>query len=184
MKRIAFALAISGVLLLATWVQAPASTTRETPMPSAAELADIEQAVQAAAPVTKQIDEEAARLRQRLVTETPAPSPSRDPFRFRSAAPPAPVAAERSHALPPAPPTPAPVAVAPQVIMPTLVGITEDVVGGVTTRTAVLSMGDELAMLKIGQSFARFLIQSISTTSVELIDTTSPARSISILTIR
>ena len=185
MKRIAFALVISGVLLLATWVQAPASTNRDLPMLSTADFAEIEQAVQAAAPVTRQIDEEAARLRMRLSVDTPAPTPSRDPFRFKTPTPVAVASRERGpEAVVPAAAPAAIVPSAPVVIGPTLVGITEDVVGGITTRTAVLSMGDDLAMVKIGQSFARFVVQSISATSVALVDTTSPTRSISTITIR
>lgn len=185
MKRIAFALALSGVLLLATWVQAPASTTPDVAAPSAADITAIEQAVQATLPVARQIDEEAARLRQRLTTETTAPTPSRDPFRFKAAPPaPSPVRQKTPDAAVPAVAAPSLPPAPPPVLLPALIGITEDATAGVMTRTAVLSMGDDMAMVKIGGTFARFVIQSISATSVEIVDVSSPARTISLLTIR
>ncbi len=186
MNRVAYALGLSGVLLLATWVQAPASPTSEVMPPSAAAVAALDQAVSASSQVARDIDQEAERLRQRLSQEIPAPAPSRDPFRFRVAEPPAPAKTSAKVPSPEKLPAPSPNAAppAPVVLMPTLIGITEETANGVVTRSAVLSMGDDMAIVKAGQTFARFIVQTIGPSSVEIVDATNPARSISVLTLR
>jgi hypothetical protein len=184
MPRVTTAVLLSGVLLAAAWVQAPAAPGRESPAPSAIEIAAVEQTAQSVGPAVREIDEEAERLRQHLAARLPFNRPVRDPFRFKGVRPIAPETSRRSSRVqniepvdlkPPAPP---PIAV------PTLIGVTEDVVNGVLTRTAVLSMDDDMAMVKIGQSFSRFIVKSIGPTSVELIDITTPSKIVSTVTIR
>ena len=180
MRRLAFALSLSGLLLLATWVQAPAGPAREITAPSAAEVELAEQAAQAIAPVARQIDQDAERLRQHLAARVPFNEPARDPFRFKKAT------APRAPGAPAAPGAPVVLNVPPPppVAVPLLIGVTEDVSAGVVTRTAVLSMGDDMAIVKVGQPFARFVVQSIGATSVDLIDVTSPNRAVTTIAIR
>ena len=179
MRRVALAVSISGVLLLAAWVQAPASTSREITGPTASEIDAAEQAAQSVAPVTRQVDEEADRLRQRLAARVPFTPPARDPFRFKSKTGSEPFSTDsREKGSDPVISAPLPVAV------PTLVGLTEDTVDGVVVRTAVLSMGDDLAIVKAGQAFSRFVVRSIGPASVELVDVTSPNKTVTTITIR
>lgn len=72
----------------------------------------------------------------------------------------------------------------PAIAMPLLIGVAEDTVAGVVVRTAMLSMGDEMGIVKIGQPFSRFVVQAIGATSVELVDVTSPNRVVTTITIR
>ena len=65
-----------------------------------------------------------------------------------------------------------------------LIGVTEDVNAGVVTRSAILTMGDDMAIVKTGQAFSRFIVRSIGALSVELVDFTSPNRPVSTITIR
>jgi len=182
MRRLLLAISVSGVLLLATWVQAPAAPARDVVAPSAADVASAEQTAQSVTPVARQIDEEAERLRLRLATQTPFTAPVRDPFRFRATRGTDPFSAGSAEK------EPVPVVlrtpVSPAVVVPTLVGVTEDAVAGVVTRTAILSMGDDMAIVKIGQVFSRFVVQSIGATAVELVDVTSPNRAVTTITIR
>lgn len=181
MKRAAFALALSGVLLLATWVQAPAAPARDVAAPSAADVSSADQTAQSVAPVARQIDEEAARLRQRLAAAVPFTAPARDPFRFnKKGSEPFSTKSVEKGSDPVVLKTP----VAPPIVVPVLVGITEDAAGGVVTRTAILSMGDDMAIVKTGQAFSRFIVQSIGALSVELVDVTSPNRTVSTIRIR
>ena len=179
MKRAAFALALSGVLLLATWVQAPAAPAREIAAPSASDVAGADQTAQSVTPVARQIDEEAARLRQHLAAEVPFTSPARDPFRFKGPEPVAMKSVEKGSD-PVVLKTPA----SPPIAMPLLIGVTEDASAGAVTRTAILSMGDDMAIVKTGQVFSRFIVRSIGALSVELVDVTSPARTVITITIR
>jgi len=187
MRRLALAFSTSGVLLLATWVQAPAAPVRDASVPSATDVASAEQSAQAVAPVARQIDAEADRLGQRLSVRVAAPTPARDPFRFAVSERRVPTGSEpfstgsvekgsdpvALNALVPA-----------VVVVPVLIGVTEDVVGGVVVRTAALTMGDDMAVVKIGQMFSRFLVESISATSAVLVDVTSPSRAVSLVSIR
>jgi hypothetical protein len=185
MKRAAFALALSGVLLLATWVQAPAAPARDIAEPSAVDIADADQAAQAVAPVARQIDDEAARLRQHLAERLPFTPPARDPFRFRAdtkrtGSEPFSSKSVEKGSDPVGLKTPA----SPPIAVPVLIGVTEDMAAGVVTRTAILSMGDDMAMVKTGQAFSRFIVRSIGALSVELVDVTSPNRAVSTISIR
>lgn len=181
MKRMASALTFSGVLLLANWVQAPAAPVRDLVALGAADVADAEQAAQSLTPVARQIDQDADRLRQRLVAQVPFAEPARDPFRFKGkGSEPFSTESREKGSDPVVLKSPA----SPQIVMPVLVGVIEDVVDGVANRTAVLSMGDDMAIVKIGQSFVRFVVRAIGAASVELADVTSPNRTVVTITIR
>lgn len=184
-KRVAFALALSAMLLLATWVQAPAAPARDITNPTAEETQSAEQAAQAVVPAARQVDEEADRLRMRLAAQVPFSAPARDPFRFTA---PPPVPTRTSVPVAVIERTPEPVVlntpVSPAISMPTVLALTEDTVAGVVVRSAMLSMGDDTAIVKIGQTFARFQVQQISATSVELVDVTSPTRLVTTISIR
>lgn len=189
MRRFAFVLSLGCVVLLATWVQAPAAPAREDVAPSWGDVAAAEQTAQSTVPVARQIDEEAERLRQHLAAQVPFILPARNPFRFNVTASekPMPKGSEPFSTVPVEkgsdplvlnPPAP------PAIAVPLLVGVTEDTADGVVSRTVVLSMGDDMAIVKIGQPFARFIVQSISATSVELVDVTSPTRLVTTINIR
>jgi len=179
MRRLAFALSLTGVLLVATWAQAPAAPTRDAAAPSAADVASAEQAAQSVGPIARQIDQEAERLRQRLAAQVPFAAPARDPFRFKGSEPFSTDSGEKGSD-PLVLKTPA----SPPIAVPVLIGLTEDAVDGVVTRTAMLLMGEEMAIVKPGQAFSRFVVQSIGATSVELVDVTSPTRTVTTVTIR
>lgn len=185
MRRVAIALSLSGVLLLATWVQAPAEPAREEIPLSRGALAEADQVAQATVPAARQVDEEAERLRQHLAAQTPFSEPVRNPFRFNTSEKPAPQpvpsALMRSASIDAVELN---VPAAPAIVMPLLIGVAEDTVAGVVVRTAMLSLGDEMGIVKIGQPFSRFVVQAISATSVELIDVTSPNRNVTTITIR
>jgi len=186
MRRWLLVVGAGGVLLLANWVQAPAAPARSFAAPSAADVASAEQAAQSVDPVARQIDQDAERLRQRLAERAPFAEPVRNPFRFNGTksvpkgSEPFSTRSVEKGSDPVVLKTPAP----PLVEMPTLIGLTEDTAAGVVTRTAVLTMGDDMAIVKVGQTFSRFIVQGIGLTSVELVDVTSPARIVVVLVIR
>lgn len=186
MRRLLLVVVAGGVLLLANWVQAPAAPARSVAAPSAADVASAEQTAQSVDPVARQIDQEAERLRQRLAERAPFAEPVRNPFRFNGTksvpkgSEPFSTKSVEKGSDPLVLKAPAP----PPIEMPTLIGLTEDTAAGVETRSAVLTMGDEMAVVKVGQTFSRFIVQSIGLTSVELVDVTSPSRLAVVLVIR
>ena len=72
----------------------------------------------------------------------------------------------------------------PAIVVPTLIALTADDVAGVGVFTAVLSMNDEMAIVKVGQAFDRFQVKSITAELIELIDITSPTKTVTTLTIK
>lgn len=187
MRRFAIALVLSFGLLLATWVQAPAAPARDEVAPSSSEVVDADQSAQSTVPAARQVDEETQRLREHLAARAPFSEPVRNPFNFSAGKKPAPkgsepfstVSAEKgSDPLVLQPPA------SPDIAVPVLIGVTEDTVDGVVVRTAVLSMNDEMAIVKIGQPFARFSVKSIGPASVDLVDVTSPNRTVTTISIR
>jgi len=182
MRRVALAVSISGILLLAAWVQAPASPVRDATGPTASEVDAADQTARSVAPVARQVDQEADRLRQHLAARVPFTPPARDPFRFKSKTGSEPFSTGSREKG--SDPVVLKIPVSPPIAVPTLIGLTEDSVGGVVTRAAVLSMGDDMAIVKPGQTFSRFVVRSIGPASVELVDVTSPTQTVTTITIR
>jgi hypothetical protein len=73
---------------------------------------------------------------------------------------------------------------APALMLPTLVAITSDARDGGLFRTAVLSMDDEMKIVKPGQLFDRFIVEAIGPESVRIVDITSPTRATFVVAIR
>ena len=186
LRRSAPALWLALVLVLAARLQSPAESAWSVAPLSADDSERAEQTTQAITPVARQVDQDAERLRQRLAEQSRFVAPARNPFRFSGpAAPPPANGAGRvatdfvAATIVPRAPEP------PPILVPTLVALTEDVgPDGAVVRTAVLSMGDDMAIVKTGQTFSRFQVQSISATTVELVDVTSPAKTVTIVSIR
>jgi hypothetical protein len=184
MQRIAAILAIGGALILISWVTSPAALPAAAePRVSPAELDRAEQTAQAVAPLTTEINDQAARLRARLAQPPPPPAPERNPFRFGGTSP------SRTGTYPAkkgtvpgargyVPPAPASLA------LPVLVAITSDARDGGLMRTAALSMGDDMKIVTPGQVFDRFMVESIGSDSVRIVDITSPTRAVFIVAIR
>lgn len=186
LRRLAPALMLALVLLLAAQLQSPAGPAWELAPLSAGAVEMAEQTSQAVAPVARQVEEEAERLRQHLAERARFVAPARDPFRFSG---PAKRPAPQTDRPEPSAFVPAMIVArapdSPPILLPTLIALTEDAgPDGVVVRTAVLAMGDDMAMVKTGQTFSRFQVQSIGATSVELVDVTSPTKAVTIVSIR
>jgi hypothetical protein len=54
--------------------------------------------------------------------------------------------------------------------LPHLIAIATNVQEGNTVRTAVLALGDELQIVKTGETFLKFLVRSIGADALELTD--------------
>ena len=186
--RIVGILAIGGGLILISWVTSPAArTTPPEPGVSPAEIGRADQTAQAVAPLTTQIDDQAARLRAHLARPPAPPKPERNPFRFGGLRP-------TSNPVGPTPDTRASVGrpdlegrrldVSPSITLPLLVAITSDARDGGLMRTAVLSINDDMKIMTPGQVFDRFLVESIGPDSVRIVDITSPTRATFIVAIR
>ncbi len=190
MARIAGILAVGAGLILISWVTAPAARTTPDPVSiSPADLVLEDQAAQVIAPLAAQADDQAARLRARLSPPPQKPQPARNPFRFKGTEPfsteKAPKGTEpfvaksvEKGSVPLAPPA------APAIELPSLVAITADARDGGLFRTAVLSMNDEMKIVRPGQVFDRFIVEAIGQDSVRLVDITSPARATFVIAIR
>jgi len=184
MRRIAAILAIGGGLILISWVTSPAArTTPADARVSPAELDRADQTAQAVAPLTGQIDDQAARLRAHLSQPPPKPDPNRNPFRFGGTSPSRKGTDPAKKGTDPARTGYVPLAPVP-LALPVLVAITSDARDGGLMRTAVLSMGDEMKIVTPGQVFNRFMVESIGPDSVRIVDITSPTRAVFIVAIR
>jgi hypothetical protein len=73
---------------------------------------------------------------------------------------------------------------APAIALPSLVAITSDARDGGIMRTAVLSMNDEMRIVKPGQLFDRFLVEAIGPDAVRIVDITSATRATFTVAIR
>lgn len=151
MHRIAPILLVAGVVLLATWVGAPAAPS-PSPPPARAEAA-----VDQTAPLVADVAAQTERMRTRLEGPQSFPPPERNPFTFGArreatpARPRGPVA--EPDAPPPAPPAPE---------LPKLLAVvTNNAEGGVSLQ-AVFSVGDDVKVLKAGDAIGVFLVRSIT----------------------
>ena len=165
MKRFVAIVLFAGAVLLSTHILAPAAAPPSAPIVLATDLAAIAQA----APIVESVNAQVDRLRERLANPPAYPAPTRDPFRFGGRREPArPTSAE------PAPPDPvvaAPAISAPA--LPHLVAIASNTVEGGLVRTAVLAVGDDLQVLKAGDTIAKLVIRSVGADAVELADPVS-----------
>lgn len=152
---------VSGATLVATWL-ASAPAVRQ---PVARVNAPVRQPAHSAE-AASDIVREADRLREKLSAAVAYREPGRNPFRFGQAA--------HSHtAALPAPAEAAPPAVptAPQAptLRITLSGIAEDTAGSQVVRTAVISSGEDLLLVKEGETVAgQYRVSAIASDSVEL----------------
>ncbi|MGE0392188.1 MAG: hypothetical protein AB7I25_00630 [Vicinamibacterales bacterium] len=114
----------------------------------------------------QELSSEAERLARRLSGEDAFAAPERDPFRFKAA--PAPRAS-----VPAAPPAAAEVAPAPPPVQPppfALSGIAEDRQGDAIVRTAVVTGGGDLWLVKAGEKVeGKFEVTAVDADAVELI---------------
>lgn len=151
MQRLAVALLLGGVLLLASWVVAGdpprrASTAEGLPAP--------DQVAQLIADVNEQVE----LLRERLAIERQFARPNRDPFRFDGSMVQAPVAPPVVEAV--IAPAPLP--------LPQLVAILTDTVETVVTRRAVFSVNGAVVIVKAGERVDRFDVTRIDEAGVDL----------------
>ena len=148
---------MSGVALLVSWAVAPAAPV--APPDTAAAIAAIEQSV----PVVDEVNAQVDRLRERLAAPQKFPPPQRNPFDFgRRPEPPRPVKpVVETPAVPVEPPPPP---------LPRLLAITSNTVDGAVTHSAVFSNGDDVSIVKAGDTISRFVVRSVTTDGAELVD--------------
>ena len=160
MKRLSAIVIVAGAVLVSTHILAPAASP---PAPAAVTAADVA-AIAQTTPVVEQVDAQVDRLRERLATPPVYPPPVRDPFRFGQRTEPArpkPAAAPSVVVERPAAPAPA---------LPHLVAIATNVIGGTSVRTAVLAAGDDVHVVKTGDTYGTFVVLAIGADGVELTD--------------
>jgi hypothetical protein len=156
MHRLAPALLFTGAALLATaWLAEPAIPTtlaRSTVAPD--ELAALR-------PAMNDLDGQVDLMRARLASPPAYPAPSRDPFRF-------------GRRVAPAAPTPRDVAPAPAPIassvpsLPRLIAIMVDHRDGAVVRRAVLSNGEGVTVVAVGDAVGAFIVQQIADDGIDL----------------
>ncbi len=164
MPRLANLLVLSGVILLATWVWAPAAPSPEPRQPrEAAQPRD--QSALILDDMAAQID----RLRERVDAPPNFPPPQRNPFRFGTKAEP----------ISPAMTTPAPEVVLPPPppprVLPKLLAIVANDVDGTTVRTAVLSVNNSVVIVKVGDTVEKdkYVVRSIASDVAVLVESSS-----------
>jgi hypothetical protein len=120
--------------------------------------------------VSFDVHAQAERLRKRLAT-APTPQPLRNPFTFEVRRPVQPRPTARSAAVP-APATElVPAEVEPEL---TLIGVAEDGKDAAVVRTAmIVGVGDQLFLVRVGQSVGRYQVIAIGADAVELKDSAS-----------
>ena len=161
MRRFAAIVVFAGAVILSTHMLAPAAPPAAKPVASTAALA----AVQQATPMIDQVKAEVDRLRERLAAPPAYPAPTRDPFRFGKRAEPSPPKPAESIHVPPIEP-----AAPPAPMLPQLVAIAATTIDREVIHTAVLMVGDDIQMLKVGDTISRLVIRGIGTDVVDLED--------------
>jgi hypothetical protein len=161
MKRLGAIVLFAGAVLISTHMLAPAEPPASAERVRAAARAALTQQA-AAADQVDQVNAEVERLRKRLEAQPVYPAPARDPFRFGArAAEQKPAAVS---AVAPAAPEP------PRLVLPQLIAITTSVDAGVSSRNAVLAFGDNVQVVKPGETFGAFVVRSVGADEVELIE--------------
>ena len=159
MQRLAVALLLGGVLLVASWVVA--GDPPRQPRASESSIARPDQVAQLVEDVNAQVE----LLRQRLDLERRFSPPNRNPFVFD-----APVT------LPAMVPTPAEVVLAPAPPpLPQLVAILTDKIEGGVARRAVFTVHGTVQIVKVGETVDRFEVARIDADGVDLKGRDTPA---------
>ena len=165
MKRLAAIIVFAAAVLLSTHILAPAEPPRSQPIASSADLAAIDQTT----PVVDEVNAQVNRLRERLASPPAYPAPTRDPFRFGKRAEPA----QPKAPMPAAPAGIPPIIPAP--VLPRLVAIISNATDAGPVRTAVLALGDDVQIVKSGDSISKLVVRSIGADGVDLVDPVSGA---------
>ena len=156
MQRLTSALVLlGGAVLLLVWQVSPATSSPKA-APSAL-LTSLEQT----GPVVSEVNMQVDQLRGRLQQVKPYPEPSRDPFNFGTRA-------VRKPASPP--PAPAAIEMPAAPVLPELVAIIGD---AKRERRAVLSAGDDVRFVKVGEATGVFVVQSLTADAMVVVDQTT-----------
>jgi hypothetical protein len=156
MQRLAVALLLGGVLLVASWVVA-GDPPRHPPQAPAPRLDQVAQLVD---DVNRQVE----LLRERLALERHFAAPDRNPFTFEAAAA-APVTA----------PAVTPVVAPEPPPLPQLVAILTEKVEGALVRRVVVSVNGSVHILKVGETVDQFEVSRIDADGVDLKSRDTPA---------
>ncbi len=154
-------MAIAGALL--AWFAAAATSTREEPPPILAPRPRVD-------PLGSDLAKEIARLHDRLRPDVTPRQPGRNLFAYRAAARGAatPIARPPQPALSEQAPTAAPALPLPPM---DLVGIAEDDNPDGAVRTAIISAGGQLFLVKPGEAVtSRYRVARVAAEGVELLD--------------
>jgi hypothetical protein len=157
MQRLAVALLLGGVLLLASWVVAGDPPRPPDAAPPAPRPDQVEQLVD-------DVNQQVELLRQRLELERRFTPPNRNPFSF-DAGRPAPVVIA----------APVEPVVVPEPPMPQLVAILTDRIEGGVARRAVFAVNGTVQILKVGDVVDRFEVARIDADGVDLKGRDTPA---------
>jgi len=157
MHRVAPILLASGFVLLLTWVAAPAAPS-PSPLPAPAA------AVDQTAPLVAEMAAQVERMRSRLEGPQSFPPPERNPFTFGARHEVVPTRPRLPVAAPEEPPPP------PAPVLPRLLAVVSNDVDGVTSLQAVFAVNNGVQALKAGDAIGSYLIRSITTEVVELVE--------------
>jgi len=120
-------------------------------------------ALDQSAPVIDEVNAQVDRLRERLATPQKFPPPQRNPFDFgRRPEPKRPAAPVAETPVVPAEPPPPP--------LPRLLAIVSNTVDGTATHSAVFSNGDDVNILKAGDTIGRYVVRSVTSDGAELVE--------------
>lgn len=161
MNRVALILLLSGFVLLLTWVVAPAAPS-PSPLPAHAAAA-----VDQTAPLVAEMAAQVERMRNRLEEPQGFPPPERNPFTFGARREVVPARPRLPVAAPEEPPPPPP--------LPKLLAVVANDADGGVVLTAVFSVGDNVQVVKTGDTIGAFAIRSITADVVELVDPSTGA---------
>jgi hypothetical protein len=157
-------LLFAGALLISQWVLSSAAPTVAPPASAvSAPRTDLAAYEQATAPIVAEISAQVDRLRERLNTPPPPPQPTRDPFRYGEREVPRPKVVQPDVVAVPPPPPPAPE-------LPRLVAITSETTAAGVEWRAAISNGDQILLVKAGDTLGPFVVRSVSETTLELTD--------------
>jgi hypothetical protein len=151
-------LLLAGLVLLGTWIAAPAAPS-PSPLPAHVTAPDDQ-----TAPLVAEMAAQVERMKNRLDASQGFPLPERNPFTFGARREIVPVRPRLPVAVPEEPAPPPPPA------LPKLVAVVANDGDGAVVLTAVFSLGDEVKMVKPGDAIGAFVIRSITAEAVELLD--------------